>query len=680
MHAWWPCRFVAEVYFPEPVLLGPVLHRLITLSSPRRWLPLPMGACLAAAAAEAPPATPGTGTAPPLRPAKGPPPSGHADDAVYDACSRCIFQTLRALRMLGVRHAAMLPLVLPLALDSRNGFHCPDVAALMAVLREEQHAAHSTPTASAADNERAASVGVKRPRGVCRGGPSGSDERLEHDQASGMGAGAPTEVTLQPPAPAEVETADAGGGKRAGPPDEGNPAPAVDMLKVALARPDGAATAGGRTSVVIPVIPRAHPAVFSTQTPVATHLASTVLPPPVCRATWCGSAGLHCGAGAGSVSLPARVGVTRNCIKHLQAGAGAAVTAQGAGANPPVHMDYAGHVGQAQNAAPVPGTPAIPAPAVPLHVPRPPPARPPPPTHAPPALFRPLRGPGFANATPGPGYARPPPARPPPPHPLPPRPAAPPPHAHMHAPPPLHPLPPRPAAPPPHGPPRPPPQLALQASLVAQSSRHPRSLQPCTPQQLNLPPAVPASRPVLVSAPGHPVLPATSVPMYAMPCASAAPPLTVAAASIPPHNMAQTLVVSHSGPCGAQAAEAMPATAALEVSASRAIVVGGSMLMQALATLVLFFNGGREDEESDEEEQEEGEEAPDGWPGSHPVPGIPSLFADVPEAWRKCFNMLNDGRVFIGERCLDAVLPEKMFVNIGEQGEQWVNRQEQMKE
>eukprot|EP00892_Ulva_mutabilis_P006086 jgi/Ulvmu1/384/UM001_0391.1 len=233
-------RLAAEIYFPEPPLLSPVLHRLISLCSPSQWLPLPMDACAAAAAAEAAaaPACSTTSATPAqggvvLR-AHG---AGHGDNVVYDACSQCIMQTLRALRMLGIRHSAMLPMMLPLALESRQGFRCPDVPALMAVLRESQHGAAgevrsavgrsaSPAGGKAVATGAAAAGGVKRAR-ESLGEEQGQETCAPGAATAGNGTGAGRAAALNlTNGEAVVEAVDRGCSQE--------PA-VVDMLKMALA-------------------------------------------------------------------------------------------------------------------------------------------------------------------------------------------------------------------------------------------------------------------------------------------------------------------------------------------------------------------------------------------------------------------------------------------------------------
>lgn len=129
---------------------------------------------------------------------------------------------------------------------------------------------------------------------------------------------------------------------------------------------------------------------------------------------------------------------------------------------------------------------------------------------------------------------------------------------------------------------------------------------------------------------------------------------------------------------GAAAGAAQSAGTAGAV-AQEAAADGGS-LMRALATMLLFFNGGREDSDSDEESEEQ--ELEEGEEGSPPAEratrkrrAMPSLFEEVPLAWRRCLNMLNDGRVFVGTRAVAGLLPAMRFDRIGEEDEVWVSRE-----
>lgn len=127
------------------------------------------------------------------------------------------------------------------------------------------------------------------------------------------------------------------------------------------------------------------------------------------------------------------------------------------------------------------------------------------------------------------------------------------------------------------------------------------------------------------------------------------------------------------------AAASAPSTAGPGGAAAQEAAADGGTLMRALATMVLFFNGGREDEDSDEAESEgeleEGEEdSPPAERGLRRRPRMPSLFEEVPVTWRRCLNMLNGGRVFVGARAVAGLLPAMRFDRIGEVDEVWVSR------
>lgn len=218
-----------------------------------------MDACIAAAAAETQRGAPSATGAASHRPPTAPPQAAaHADVDVYDACSRCIMQTLRALRMLGARHAAMLPMMLPKVLQVRQGFQAVDAAALMAVLgggaaKTDAVAAADAPpqgprtcstrarkvspesgAVEAAGNGAAGeyAVGEKRKRqggGESQeGGAEGSDEQVRGGQEEPVAA------------PAGVLWTAGGGDVGAAASGRGD-LPSVDLLKVALSWRGGAA-------------------------------------------------------------------------------------------------------------------------------------------------------------------------------------------------------------------------------------------------------------------------------------------------------------------------------------------------------------------------------------------------------------------------------------------------------
>lgn len=101
----------------------------------------------------------------------GPPPdapAAHADGAVFDACSRCVMEALRALRMMGSRHAAMLPMILPAVLAPAQGFKRVQAEALLGALRAaaaESPAAEAAAVAGSSSAARHACDHVRQKRG-----------------------------------------------------------------------------------------------------------------------------------------------------------------------------------------------------------------------------------------------------------------------------------------------------------------------------------------------------------------------------------------------------------------------------------------------------------------------------------------------------------------------------------